>query len=292
MPPKRKSSGRQSPGKRTASPVRAGGIRIGAGCSPALIAGPCVIESPAATLSLAEEMAELAARLGAPLIFKASYDKANRTSRDSYRGPGIERGLEILARVKERTGLPLLTDVHSVEEARLAGGVVDVLQIPAFLCRQTDLITAAAEAGKAVNIKKGQFLSPGDMRYALEKARDAGNRNILVTERGTSFGYHRLVVDFTSLPVMRSLGAPVVFDATHSVQEPGGEGGRSGGKREMVPFLARAAAAAGVDAFFFEVHRRPSRALSDGPNSITPAALEKLWPLLVEMDRLSGRGKR
>ena len=292
MPPKRKSSGRRSPGKRTASPVRAGGIRIGAGCPPALIAGPCVIESPAATLSLAEEVADLAARLGAPLIFKASYDKANRTSRDSYRGPGIERGLEILARVKERTGLPLLTDVHSVEEARLAGGVVDVLQIPAFLCRQTDLITAAAEAGKAVNIKKGQFLAPGDMRYALEKARDAGNRNILVTERGTSFGYHRLVVDFTSLPVMRSLGAPVVFDATHSVQEPGGEGGRSGGKREMVPFLARAAAAAGVDAFFFEVHRRPARALSDGPNSITPAALERLWPLLVRIDRLSGRGKQ
>jgi len=269
--------------------VRAGGIRIGSGCPPALIAGPCVIESPAAVLSLAEELAERASRLGAPLIFKASYDKANRTSRDSYRGPGVERGLEILARVKERTGLPVLTDVHSVEEARLAGAVVDVLQVPAFLCRQTDLIAAAAESGRAVNIKKGQFLAPDDMRYVLEKAREGGNRNILLTERGTSFGYHRLVVDFTSLPVMRSLGSPVVFDATHSVQSPGGEGRRSGGNREMVPFLARAAAAAGTDAFFFEVHRRPARALSDGPNSITPAALESLWPQLVKIDRLAGR---
>ena len=290
MPPKRKSSGRPSPGKRAASPVRVGGIRIGSRCPPALIAGPCVIESPAAVLSLAEELAERASRLDAPLIFKASYDQANRTSRDSYRGPGVERGLEILARVKERTGLPVLTDVHSVEEARLAGAVVDVLQVPAFLCRQTDLIAAAAASGKAVNIKKGQFLAPGDMRYVLEKAREGGNRNILLTERGTSFGYHRLVVDFTSLPVMRSLGAPVVFDATHSVQSPGGEGGRSGGDREMVPFLARAAAAAGADAFFFEIHRRPARALSDGPNSITPAALESLWPQLVKIDGLAGRG--
>jgi 2-dehydro-3-deoxyphosphooctonate aldolase (KDO 8-P synthase) len=291
MPQKKKSSGRPPSRKRTPAPVRAGGVRIGAGCPPALIAGPCVIESPAATLSLARDLCQRASRLGASLIFKASYDKANRTSRDSYRGPGLEKGLEILAEVKERTGVAVLTDVHSVEEAEAAAAVADILQIPAFLCRQTDLIVAAAGTGRAVNIKKGQFLAPGDMRYVLEKAYGTGNRNVLVTERGTSFGYHRLVVDFTALPVLRALGAPVVFDATHSVQTPGGEEGRSGGNREMVPFLARAAAGAGADAFFFEVHRRPASALSDGPNSITPSALESLWPTLAEIDGLTRGGR-
>jgi len=222
------------------------------------------------------------------MIFKASYDKANRTSLESFRGPGLERGLEILARVKKSTGLPVLTDVHSPEEAAKAADIADVLQIPAFLCRQTDLVVAAAGTGRAVNIKKGQFLAPGDVPYILRKAWSTGNRNILVTERGTTFGYHRLVVDFCSLPLIRSFGVPAVFDATHSVQTPGGEGGRSGGNRSMVPFLARAAAAVGCDAFFFEVHRRPERARSDAANSITPAALEMLWPLLVEIDCLSG----
>jgi 2-dehydro-3-deoxyphosphooctonate aldolase (KDO 8-P synthase) len=263
-------------------------VTIGPGHPPALIAGPCVLESPATALSLARELAD---RLGGALIFKASYDKANRTSLGSYRGPGLEKGLEILARVKESTGLPVLTDVHSAEEAAAAAEIVDMLQIPAFLCRQTDLVVAAAKTGRAVNIKKGQFLAPSDVRYVLEKARSTGNRNIVVTERGTSFGYHRLIVDFSSLPTMRALGAPVVFDATHSVQMPGGEGKSSGGRREMIPYLARAAAAVGTDAFFFEVHRRPARARSDGPNSITPAALESLWPVLVEIDRL-GRGRQ
>jgi len=289
MPPKRKSSAQPAARKRRASPVRAGSVRIGAGHGPVMIAGPCVIESPRSALSLAKDLARRASRLGVPLIFKASYDKANRTSLGSYRGPGPGGGLEILARIRERTGLPVLTDVHSVAEARAAAAVVDVLQIPAFLCRQTDLITAAAESGKAVNIKKGQFLAPGDVRYVLEKAYATGNRNILVTERGTSFGYHRLVVDFSSLPAIRAMGAPVVFDATHSVQMPGGDGGRSGGTREMVPYLARAAAAVGADAFFFEVHRRPDSALSDGPNSITPTALEALWPLLEKIDGLTRR---
>jgi 2-dehydro-3-deoxyphosphooctonate aldolase (KDO 8-P synthase) len=233
----------------------------------------------------------MAARLGAPLIFKASYDKANRTSLESFRGPGPEEGLAILARIKDRTGLPLLTDVHTPGEAEAAAAVVDVLQIPAFLCRQTDLLLAAASTGKAVNVKKGQFLAPGDVRYILEKVRSTGNRNVLITERGSTFGYHRLVVDFCSLPVIRSFGAPAVFDATHSVQAPGGEGGTSGGNREMVPYLARAAAAVGTDALFFEVHRRPEAAMSDGPNSIRPAVLEALWPDLVRIDRLARGGK-
>jgi len=233
----------------------------------------------------------MAARLGAPMIFKASYDKANRTSITSFRGPGPEKGLAILSRIKEETGLPVMTDVHSVAEVGAAAEAVDILQIPAFLCRQTDLLTAAAATGKAVNVKKGQFLAPGDIRYILGKISSAGGRKVLVTERGSTFGYHRLVVDFCSLPIMRSLGAPVVFDATHSVQAPGGEDGKSGGNREMVPYLARAAAAAGCDAFFFEVHRRPERAKSDGPNSIRPGVLEELWPDLGRIGRIARGGK-
>jgi len=272
-----------------ATPVRAGAVEIGPGRPLALIAGPCVIEGAAFAYALAEELAELAARLGAPLVFKASYDKANRTAIGSFRGPGARRGLEILARVRERTGLPVMTDVHRVAEVPLAAAVADVLQIPAFLCRQTDLVVAAAASGRPVNVKKGQFLAPGDVRWIVEKARASGSRGVMVTERGTTFGYHRLVVDFTGLPEMRALGVPVVFDATHSVQQPGGAGGRSGGSRALAPVLARAAAAVGCDAVFFEVHPRPGRARSDGPNSITPRTLARLWPQLVELDRV-GRG--
>ena len=201
----------------------------------------------------------------------------------------MQKGLEILARVKERTGLPVMTDVHAVEEVGLVAAIADILQIPAFLCRQTDLVYAAAASGRVVNVKKGQFLAPEDVRYIVEKARAGGNNRILVTERGTTFGYHRLVVDFQSLPVMRALGVPVLFDATHSVQLPGGARGRSGGNRAMVPYLARAAAAVGCDGIFFEVHPRPSKARSDGPNSITTRTLARLWPQLVELDRV-GRG--
>jgi 2-dehydro-3-deoxyphosphooctonate aldolase (KDO 8-P synthase) len=269
--------------------VRAGNVAIGPGQPLALVAGPCVIEGRSFTVDLASRLRDLAGTLGAPLIFKASYDKANRTAGASFRGLGLRKGLETLARVKERTGLPVMTDVHSVEEVGLVAPVADILQIPAFLCRQTDLVYAAAASGRAVNIKKGQFLAPEDVRYIVEKAQIAGGSRILVTERGTTFGYHRLVVDFQSLPVLRALGVPVLFDATHSVQLPGGAGGRSGGNRAMVPFLARAAAAVGCDGVFFEVHPQPSKARSDGPNSITPRTLARLWPLLVELDRI-GRG--
>jgi 2-dehydro-3-deoxyphosphooctonate aldolase (KDO 8-P synthase) len=272
--------------------VRAGGVELGPGRPLVLVAGPCVIEGRSFTLDVAAELRDLAGRLGAPLIFKASYDKANRTAGGSFRGLGLKKGLDILARVKERTGLPVMTDVHAVEEVGLVAAIADILQIPAFLCRQTDLVYAAAASGRVVNVKKGQFLAPEDVRYIVEKARAGGNNRILMTERGTTFGYHRLVVDFQSLPVMRALGVPVLFDATHSVQLPGGAGGRSGGNRAMVPYLARAAAAVGCDGIFFEVHPRPSKARSDGPNSITPRTLAQLWPQLVELDRVGRGGAR
>jgi 2-dehydro-3-deoxyphosphooctonate aldolase (KDO 8-P synthase) len=289
MPPKRTAPDRRGARPGVAVPVRAGAVEIGPGRPLALIAGPCVIEGRAFALDLAAELRDLAARLGAPLIFKASYDKANRTAGGSFRGPGLQKGLETLALVRERTGLPVMTDVHSVEEVGLVAAVADILQIPAFLCRQTDLVYAAAASGRVVNVKKGQFLAPEDVRYIVEKARAGGNGRILVTERGTTFGYHRLVVDYQGLPLMRGLGVPVLFDATHSVQLPGGARGRSGGNRAMVPYLARAAAAVGCDGVFFEVHPRPSKARSDGPNSITPRTLARLWPQLVEIDRV-GRG--
>ena len=290
MPPRRPGPERAASRARVAGPVRVGPVEIGPGRPLALIAGPCVIEGRSFALELASRLKELAERLGAPLIFKASYDKANRTARGSFRGPGLKQGLEILALVKERTGLPVMTDVHAVEEVGLAAAIADVLQIPAFLCRQTDLVYAAAASGRVVNIKKGQFLAPEDVRYILEKAQAGGGRRLLVTERGTTFGYHRLVVDFQSLPLMRSLGVPVLFDATHSVQLPGGARGRSGGNRAMVPPLARAATAVGCDGVFFEVHPEPGKARSDGPNSITPRTLARLWPQLVELDRV-GRGR-
>ena len=245
---------------------------------PFFIAGPCVIESERHCLILAEKLAAIADRLQVTLVFKASYDKANRSSSGSYRGPGMEEGLQILSRVREATRLPVLSDIHETWQVGPAAEALDILQIPAFLSRQTDLITAAAESGRAVNLKKGQFLSPHDMKNVVHKALGTGNSNVMVTERGTSFGYNNLVVDFRSFVILRSLGQPVVFDVTHSVQVPGGKGDRSGGEAHYIPDLARAAAAIGVDGFFFEVHEDPESALSDGPNALDL----KLFPSLVE----------
>jgi 2-dehydro-3-deoxyphosphooctonate aldolase (KDO 8-P synthase) len=242
-----------------------------------MIAGPCVIESAAATLAIARTLKEMARELALPLIFKASYDKSNRTSLASYRGPGLEKGLETLARVKAEVGLPVLSDVHQVAEVGPAAQVLDVLQIPAFLCRQTDLVVAAALSGKVVNIKKGQFLAPWDLGPVLEKARAAGNERILLTERGSSFGYNNLVVDFRSLAIMRELGCPVILDVTHSVQLPGGQGACSGGQRQFIPPLARAGVAAGVDGLFMEVHPDPEKARCDGPNSLPLDQVPALW---------------
>lgn len=245
-----------------------------------LIAGPCVIESPTHPHKVAARLRSITRPLGIPWIFKASYDKANRSSLGSYRGPGLERGLEILKGVRERHGVPILTDVHEVEQVARAAEVADVLQIPAFLCRQTDLVRAAAETGKIVNIKKGQFMSPWDMKSVVEKAASTGNRRVLVTERGFTFGYNNLVVDMRSFPVLRSFGFPVVFDVTHSVQRPGGLGDRSGGDSHFIDTLGPAGVAAGVAGLFMEVHENPARALSDGPNayklSRLPALLKRL----------------
>ncbi|MDK2871773.1 MAG: 2-dehydro-3-deoxyphosphooctonate aldolase synthase [bacterium] len=263
-----------------------GDIKIGGGNPFVLIAGPCVIESEELVFETASYLKELCEGLGIPYIFKSSYDKANRTSISSFRGPGIERGLEILSRLKEKLGLPVLSDVHLPEEAPLAAEVLDILQIPAFLCRQTDLVLAVARTGKPVNVKKGQFLSPYDVKYIVEKIESVGNYQILLTERGTSFGYNNLVVDFRSLPIMKETGYPVVFDATHSVQLPGGLKGASGGDRRFVPYLARAAVAVGVDAVFMEVHPNPDKALSDGPNMIPLKELGNLLKQLKELDTL------
>ncbi|MFN3939345.1 MAG: 3-deoxy-8-phosphooctulonate synthase, partial [Chitinophagales bacterium] len=252
------------------------------GRQPLLIAGPCVIESEALCLEVAERMQAIALATGFHYIFKASFDKANRTSSGSFRGDGLEHGLRILQTIKEKTGVSLLTDIHLPSQAAMAAAVVDVLQIPAFLCRQTDLLTAAGETGKAVNIKKGQFMAPEDMRYAAEKVQHTGNPNVLLTERGASFGYHNLVVDMRSLPIMRQF-APVIFDVTHSVQMPGGAGGKSGGRREFAPYLAKAAAAVGVDGFFIETHPNPEVALSDGPNMIPLDEMEMLLQQLKKV---------
>ena len=256
-------------------------IKIGEGHPLALIGGPCVIESADFTLKMAAEIKKICDRLEVPFIFKASFDKANRTSINSFRGHPIEQGLAILQRVKDEIGVPVLTDIHLPEQAAIAAEVVDILQIPAFLCRQTDLLLAAAATGKTINVKKGQFLAPWDMKNVVTKLEAAGSNRIMMTERGTSFGYNTLVVDFRSLPQMRALGYPVVFDATHSVQMPGGQGNKSGGQREFVPYLARAAAAIGIDALFMEIHKDPDNALSDGPNMIHLAHLENiLRPIL------------
>jgi len=251
-----------------------------------LIAGPCVVESEDMTLMVADFLRETEELLRIPVIFKASYDKANRTSVDSYRGLGIDRGLEILCKVKEKTGLPLLSDVHSVGEIERASSVLDMIQIPAFLCRQTDLLLAAGRTGLVVNIKKGQFLAPWDIKGAAAKVLSTGNPRILLTERGTSFGYNNLVVDFRSIAVMKTFGFPVVFDATHSVQLPGGLGSSSGGQREFVEHLSRAAVAAGADGLFLEVHPDPDTALCDGPNSLALNQVRPLVTLLKEIHRL------
>lgn len=252
-----------------------------------LIAGPCVIESEQLALSSAARLQEITAKLGVPFVYKSSFDKANRTSGASPRGPGRQRGLQILAQVKREIGVPVLTDVHSVDDVKAAAQVVDVLQTPAFLCRQTDLIEAAANSGKPVNIKKGQFLSPDEMRHVVEKARAANAQaDIMVCERGSSFGYNNLVVDMRSLDILKKSNCPLVFDATHSVQLPGGAGGKSGGQREFVPVLARAAVAVGVDGLFMETHPDPDRALSDGPNAVPLEQMESLLAMLLKLDRV------
>ena len=251
-----------------------------------LIAGPCVVESRELQIDVAGRLKEITGRLGVPFIFKSSYDKANRSSGKSFRGLGMERGLEILAEVKRHIGVPVLTDVHDEDEVKPAAAVVDVLQTPAFLCRQTDFIRAAASAGKPVNIKKGQFLSPQEMGNVVAKAKEAsGQENVLVCERGFSFGYGNLVSDMRSLAIMRDTGCPVVFDATHSVQLPGGQGSASGGQREFIPVLARAAVATGIAGLFMETHPDPAKALSDGPNAWPLGMMQGLLETLVELDR-------
>ena len=268
--------------------VKVKDITFGDG-TPVFIAGPCVIESRECCLLIARELKAAAGRLGARLVFKASFDKANRTSIDSFRGPGLEKGLEILAEVKEAFGLPILTDIHEPGQAAPAARVADILQIPAFLCRQTDLLVAAGETGAAVNVKKAQFLAPEDMANVVGKIESTGNRRIVLTERGASFGYHNLVVDFRSLPIMRQLGYPVVFDATHSVQRPGGNGTSTGGDREFAPLLARAAVAAGCDGVFTETHYNVAEALSDKANAIPLSEIEPLWDVLLKINALVNR---
>ena len=259
-------------------------MRLGGGGPLFLIAGPCVIEHPRHPGQVAARLKDITGELGIPLIFKASYDKANRSSLGSYRGPGIERGLEILASVRDRFGVPILTDVHEVAQVEKAAQVADVLQIPAFLCRQTDLLLEAARTGKVVNVKKGQFMAPWDMKGVMDKAASTGNRNVMVTERGFSFGYNNLIVDMRSFPTLRSFGFPVIFDVTHSVQRPGGLGDRSGGEAHFIDSLAPAGVAAGVDGLFMEVHENPGRALSDGPNAYRLGRLKKLLQRLLAVD--------
>ncbi len=262
--------------------VQVGEIRIGGG-DLVLIAGPCVIENESLVLETAERLKRIAGEAKVPLIFKSSYDKANRSSLSSFRGPGLAEGLKILQRVREEFDLPLLSDVHREEEIETVAGVLDVLQVPAFLCRQTDFLTAVARSGRPVNIKKGQFMAPWDMQNVVEKVRQAGNHQIILTERGSSFGYNNLVADMRSLPIMRKLGVPVIFDGTHSVQLPGGQGTSSGGQREFVPALTRAAVAAGVDGIFLEVHPDPDRALCDGPNMVALKSLPDLLRQVTEI---------
>jgi len=260
-------------------------ISIGAGAPLVLIAGPCVIESIEIVTETAAFLKKLSGDLNIPIIFKASYDKANRTSIRSFRGPGLTSGLDILAGVKREFDLPVVSDIHTADQDQPAAEVLDILQIPAFLCRQTDLLTAAAETGKPVNVKKGQFLAPWDMANVVEKLAEAGNRKVVLTERGAMFGYNNLVVDFRSLKIMQDLGCPVVFDATHSIQLPGGAGTSSGGQREYAPVLSRAAVAAGADALFMEVHPDPEKARCDGPNSLP---LDSLYELVSELISIRG----
>ena len=269
------------------TPATAGAIAIGPAHPLAFIAGPCVIESEAHAVETALQLREIATRVGVPLIFKASYDKANRTSQSSFRGPGLDQGLRILGEVKSRSGLPVLTDIHEPAHAALAADVADVLQIPAFLCRQTDLLVAAASTRATVNVKKGQFLAPRDMRHVVAKLESAGARGILLTERGSTFGYNNLVVDMRALPMMRELGRPVIFDVTHSLQLPGAGDGVTAGLAEYIEPLARAGVAVGVDGIFMEVHQDPSRAKSDAANALRLDRLEGLMRQLVELDRIA-----
>jgi 2-dehydro-3-deoxyphosphooctonate aldolase (KDO 8-P synthase) len=269
-------------------PVHIGSLSIGGGQPLAFITGPCVIESAQHALDTASAIREIARRCGAPVIFKASYDKANRTSRKSFRGPGLDAGLKILADIKARTGLPLLTDIHEPAHAAPAAAVVDVLQIPAFLSRQTDLLVAAARTGRAVNVKKGQFLAPADMRHVIEKVTAEGNESVLVTERGVSFGYNNLVVDMRALPMLRELGYPVVFDVTHSLQLPGAGDGVTAGLAQYIEPLASAGVAAGADAVFLEVHEEPSRAQSDASNALR---LDRLEALMLKLKRIDAAAR-
>jgi 2-dehydro-3-deoxyphosphooctonate aldolase (KDO 8-P synthase) len=271
------------------TPVRLGDIVFGGESPFVLIAGPCVIESEAHASRLAENLAATAQRAGVPFIFKASYDKANRTSGHSFRGPGLAEGLRILGAIKNRLHVPVLTDIHEPSHAAAAADVVDVLQIPAFLCRQTDLLVAAAKTGRVVNIKKGQFLAPDDMKHAVAKVTEAGNARVIVTERGTSFGYHNLVVDMRAFPMMRELGVPVVFDVTHSLQLPGGGDGVTAGLAQYIEPLASAAVAAGVDGVFLEVHEDPTRARSDAQNALRLDLLEPLLRRLTALDQIVKR---
>ncbi len=266
--------------------IKIGNVAIGADGPLAVIAGPCVIESKESALRHAAALKERADRVGVPYIFKASYDKANRSSADSFRGLGLDQGLAILAEVKAKIGVPVLTDVHESAQVAAVKEVADILQIPAFLCRQTDFVAAVAQSGRVVNVKKGQFLAPWDMRNVIDKILSTGNQQILVTERGASFGYNNLVSDMRSLVVMREMGYPVVFDATHSLQLPGGLGNASGGERKYIPALARAGVATGIDALFMEVHENPDQALSDGPNSLALENFEALLRKVKEIDAL------
>jgi 2-dehydro-3-deoxyphosphooctonate aldolase (KDO 8-P synthase) len=259
-------------------------VAIGGAEPLAFIGGPCVIESEAHAVHMATSLAAIARRLGVPYVFKSSFDKANRSSSASFRGPGLREGLRILKVVKETVGVPVLSDIHESGQAEPAAEVLDIIQIPAFLCRQTDLLVAAGRTGRAVNIKKGQFLAPSDVRHAADKVLSTGNDKVLLTERGTSFGYHNLVVDYRSLVLMRRLGWPVVMDATHAVQLPGGQGDRSGGEAEFIPHLARAAAAVGIDALFCEVHDNPAAAKSDGPNALNLRLAEELLRQVAAID--------
>lgn len=266
--------------------VTAGKVSFGAGHPLVLIAGPCVIEDEETTLAIARQLKSIADELGGALVFKGSFDKANRTSVDSFRGPGLVEGLRILQRVKDELGLPVVSDVHDVSQIAAAAEVLDIIQIPAFLCRQTDLLIAAGSSGRVVNVKKGQFLAPWDMENAVAKVGSTGNQDVLLTERGTTFGYNNLVVDMRSLAIMRQGGCPVVFDATHAVQLPGGAGGASSGQREFVGALSRAAVAIGIDALFWEVHHDPSRALCDGPNSLALDNVKELWREMLAIDSI------
>ncbi|MEN8257993.1 MAG: 3-deoxy-8-phosphooctulonate synthase [Thermodesulfobacteriota bacterium] len=258
-------------------------IKVGPGNPLVLIGGPCVIESEEVVRETVAGLKEITSRLGIPYVFKASFDKANRTSLSSYRGPGLADGLDLLGRIKEEFDVPVISDIHEPNQAAAAAKVLDIIQIPAFLCRQTDLLVAAAKTGKPLSIKKGQFLSPWDMENAVGKVRDSGNDRIMLTERGIMYGYNNLVVDMRALPVMRGLGCPVIYDATHSVQLPGGAGGSSGGQREFIPPLTRAAVAAGIDGLFMEIHPDPDRALCDGPNSMPLGEVEKLLKKLIQI---------